>query len=73
MKLFAHLGPDGRVEGMVAAPEGNVGAGLTAGPAMTVCEIQDHGFKDMDLDQLNHLLETATVTFTPAQGRLQRK
>lgn len=72
MKLHAHVAPDGTLAGLVAAPEGKVGAGLVAGPAFEVCEIRDHPLKGdaIEFAQLEALLETQAVKVTPAQGEL---
>ena len=74
MKLYAHVGVDGNIEGLVAVPEGTVSAGLMSSPEYQVCEIQNHDIKGktVDLDKLEKLLATSTVEVTPAQGKLIR-
>lgn len=75
MKLYAHVGLNGSIEGLVVAPEGKISAGLMPGPGLQVCEIQNHGIKgdSLELDKLEKLLETNTVAVTPAQGKLVRR
>jgi hypothetical protein len=74
MKLYAHVATDGRLEALVAAPDGKVSAGLLADPALQVCEIPDHHLKGdvVDLEQLEELLKTHSVRVTPAKGALIR-
>lgn len=74
MKLYAHVALDGRLEGLVAAPEGTVSAGLIADPAFQVCEIPDHTLKGeaIELQQLEEILKTHAVKVTPATGELIR-
>jgi hypothetical protein len=74
MKLHAHVGLDGRLEALVASPEGKVSAGLIADPALQVCEIHNHGLKGdtIELEQLEEMLKTHAVKVTPAQGELIR-
>ena len=75
MKLYAHVGLDGSIEGLVAVPEGKVSAGLMQSPELQVCEIQNHSIKGetVELDKLEKLLETNTVEVTPAKGKLVRR
>lgn len=75
MKLYAHIGLDGNIVGLVAAPEGEPSPMLTPSPGAQVCEIQGHGIKGdtVELDQLAKLLETHTVELTPTQGKLVRR
>jgi len=75
MKLYAHVGLDGGIEGLVAAPEGKISAGLMPSPELQVCEIQNHGIKGdaVELDKLEKLLETNTVEVTRAKGKLVRR
>ena len=72
MKLYAHVGPDGSIEGLVAGPEGEHFAGIVPSPGTQVCEIQNHGLKgdSAELDQLAKLLDTHAVAVTPAYGKL---
>jgi hypothetical protein len=72
MKLHAHVGLHGRIEGLIAAPDGELGAGLIADPTLQVCEIRNHGLKGdlIELDALEKLLESHRVKVTPAQGQL---
>ena len=74
MKLYAHVALDGRLEGLIAAPEGKVSAGLIADPAFQVCEIPEHGLKSdvIELGQLEEILRTYAVKVTPATGELIR-
>lgn len=75
MKLYAHIGLDGSIEGLVAVPEGQVSAGLMPSPGIQVCEIQNHDIKGdtVELDKLEKLLEKNTLEVTPAQGKLVRR
>lgn len=75
MKLYAHVRLDGSIEGLIAAPEGKVTAGLMLSPELQVCEIRNHDIKGdtVELDKLEKLLETNTVEVTPAQGKLVRR
>jgi hypothetical protein len=75
MKLYAHVGVDGNIEGLVAVPEGKVSAELMSSPELQVCEVQNHDIKGktVDLDKLEKLLATSTVEVTPAQGKLIRR
>lgn len=75
MRLHAHVGLDGNVVGMVAAPEGEPSPMLTPSPGVQVREIQGYAVKGdtVDLDQLVKLLETHTVELTPSQGKLVRR
>jgi hypothetical protein len=75
MKLYAHVGLDGSIVGLVAAPEGERSAGLMPSPGLQVCEIQNHGIKGdtVELYQLEKLLKTNKVVVTPAQGKLVRR
>jgi len=75
MKLYAHVGLNGSIEGLVVAPEGEVSAGLMLSPELQVCEIQNHDIKDetVELDKLEKLLATNTVEITPAKGKLIRR
>ena len=41
MKLHAHVGLDGNIVGLVAAPEGEPSPMLTPSPGVEVCEIRD--------------------------------
>lgn len=71
MKLFAHVMPDGSIQGVVVAPEGDRSAGVVPDPGVEVCEIQNHGItKEPTADQLAQLLATKSVAITPAQGKL---
>lgn len=71
MKVFAHVSPDGRIQGLVVAPEGEVSAGVIAEPGFEVCEIQNHGIKkEATAEQLAQILETNSVDLTPARGKL---
>jgi hypothetical protein len=75
MKLYAHVSLDGSIEGLIAAPEGKVSAGLMSSPGLQFCEIQDHEVKGdtVELDKLEKLLATNTVEITPGQGKLVRR
>jgi hypothetical protein len=75
MKLYAHVRPDGSIEGLIAAPEGKVNAGLMIRPNLQICEIRNHDIKGdtVELEKLEKLLETNTVDVTPAQGQLVRR
>ena len=71
MKLFAHITSEGRIQGLVVAPEGDRSAGVIADPSVQVSEIQNHGLtKEVTPGQLAQILETKTVALTPAQGKL---
>ena len=75
MKLYAHVGRDGNIEGLIAGPEGEPIPMLTPSPGVQVREIQEHGITGhtVELDQLEKLLETSTVAMTPAYGKLVRR
>ena len=75
MKVFAHVRPDGSIQGLVAIPEGERSAMLTPMPGVQVCEIVDDNIQGetVDFKQLHKLLETHTVVITPAQGRFVRR
>lgn len=74
MKLHAHVAPDGRLEALIAGPEGKVGAGLVADPGVRVCEIPDHAFKeDATLEQLEAILGTHAARVTAATAELFRR
>ena len=45
MRLHAHVAADGRLEALVAAPEGRLDAGLVADPGVQVCELRGHGLE----------------------------
>ena len=75
MKLYAHVESDGNIQGLVAIPEGQVSAMLMPTQGVVVCEIKDHGIKgkEVDLNQLEHLLRENKVDVTPAKGKLMRR
>ncbi|HVG07944.1 MAG TPA: hypothetical protein VNM67_09575 [Thermoanaerobaculia bacterium] len=75
MKLIAHINADGQIQGLVATPEGKRSSVLVPPAGVNVCEIEDHGLKGdtVDLDELAKLVETHTVHFTPARGKLVRR
>lgn len=75
MKLHAHVGLDGNLVGLVAAPEGAPPLMLTPSPGAKVSEIQgcDIEGDTVELDQLVTLLETNTVVLTPTHGTLVRR
>jgi hypothetical protein len=75
MKIHAHVGPNGNIVALVAAPEGQSSPMLTPSPGIRVCEIENHGIKGdtVDLDQLEKLLKANTVVVTPAHGKLVRR
>ena len=71
MKVFAHVSPDGRIQGLVVGPEGEVDAGVIAEPGLEVVEIQNHGIKkEATAEQLAQILEKNSVDLTPARGKL---
>lgn len=74
MKIYAHVGPGGGIEGLVSVPQGRLSAGLIQDPAFQICEIIDHNLKaeDADLETLQKMLETHRVEVTPATGKLVR-
>ncbi len=74
MKIYAHLGSDGSIEGLVSVPDGKVSAGLIQSDGLQVCEIRNHGIKDdnEELDKLEKLLDAHRVEVTPAIGKLVR-
>ena len=75
MKIHAHVGLDGSIVGLIAAPEGESSPMLTPSPGLRVCEIENHSIKGdtVKLDQLEKLLKTNTVVVTPAHGKLVRR
>ena len=75
MKLHAHVGPDGSIVGLVAAPEGEPAPMLTPSPGVQVCEIQGYRTKSeaVDLDQLVKLIAKNTVALTATHGKLVRR
>ena len=71
MKLFAHVAPDGRIRGLVAMPTGERTARLVTAEPSQVCELTDHGITSVeDLQKLQEMYETHTVTLIPAPGKL---
>lgn len=74
MKLMAHVTPDGRLDAIVAAPDGKLEAGLVAEPGVQVCELHEHGLQGeaVALERLASLLDTHAVRLTPARGTLVR-
>jgi hypothetical protein len=75
MKLQAHVGPNGKIVGLVASPEGKPSLMLTPSPGVQICEIEGHSIKGetVEVDQLVKLLETHTVAVTPIQGKFVRR
>jgi hypothetical protein len=75
MKLFAYINPDGSIEALVTAPDGEHFSALAPDPGVQVCEIQNHGLKgeSVELDELRSFLESYTVAMTPASGKLVRR
>ena len=75
MRLHAHVGLDGNLVGLIAAPEGAPSLMLTPSPGAQVSEIQgcDIEGDTVELDQLVTLLETNTVVLTPTHGTLVRR
>ena len=74
MKVIAHVGTDGRIQGLITVPEGLRHLEMVAPPGLQVCELVDHGLDDKaNLDALIKLVERYTVTITRAQGKLIRK
>jgi hypothetical protein len=75
MKLFAHVGMDGQIRGLVAIQEGVTNAMLSPQPGTQVCEIEDHGLKDeaINPEMLGKLIEQNTVDFTSPRGKLVRR
>ena len=75
MKLYAHVGLNGTIHGLISVPEGQITAMLVPAPGVEVCEIQDHGIKGeaVELEKLEMLLKENTVSVTPAKGKLVRR
>lgn len=74
MKLYAHVGLNGAIQGLITVPEG-LTAMLIPMQGGEVCEIQDHGIKGeaVDLKKLEKLFKENTVSVTPAKGKLVRR
>jgi len=72
MKVFAHVAPDGRIQALVAIPNGERTARLVTAEPSQVCELTEHGITSVghDLKALQQVYETQTVELTPARGRL---
>lgn len=75
MRLYAHVGLNGDIQGLVAVPEGEHIAMLIPEPGIQVYEIQDHGIKGNTVEdgQLEKLLKSHTVDITPAKAKLVRR
>lgn len=75
MKLYAHVGPNGDIQGLVTAPDGEDIVMLTPEPGVRVYEIQDHGIKGdtPDIEQLEKLIKSHKVDATPARAKLVRR
>lgn len=74
MKLFAHVGVDGQIHGLVAIQDGETNAMLTPGPGIQVCEIEDHGLADeTGPETLSRFIEEHTVDLASARGRFVRR
>ena len=71
MRLFAHVRPDGSIEGLISIPSEDLIAMLVPSPGIQVCEIIDHGLQGdaIDPDQLRKLHKENTVAIAPAQGK----
>ena len=71
MKLYAHVTTDGSIQGVVLAPEGEVSSGVMTEPGVQVLEVQNHGMSsEATPEQLEKILATKSVAFTPTQGKL---
>ena len=71
MKLYAQVTPDGSIQSMILAPEGDVSCGVDSEPGFQVLEVQNHGLtNEATPEQLAKILTTKAVSFTPTQGKL---
>lgn len=71
MKLYAHITPDGSIQSLLVAPEGDRSVGMVPEPGVHVYEIQNHGItKEPTAEQLAQILATKSVAITPVQGKL---
>ena len=75
MRIFAHVWPDGSIDGFVAAPEGEAMAMAIPPAGCELCEIIEHDFTgdEIDVERLAHLRADYTVDISPATGRLVRR
>lgn len=74
MKLYAHVGLSGNIQGLIAVPDGEMKAMLLPTQAVEVYEIPDHGMdtKSFDLNKFEDLLNSNIVQAEPAKGKLVR-
>ena len=74
MKLMAHVGADGRIQGLVLTQDGGTVEMLVPKPEVQVCEIEDHGIEDDALESgaLEKFIREHTVEVTGARGKLTK-
>jgi hypothetical protein len=73
MKLIAHVGEDGRIQGLIAMQDtGTVGM-LIPKAGVQVCEVEDHGLKDDGLESLEKFMREHTVEVTASRGKLTKR
>jgi hypothetical protein len=75
MKLMAHVGEDGRIQGLVVMQDtGTVGM-LVPQAGIQVCEIEDHGLKDDALESgaLEKFMREHSVEVSAARGKVTKR
>ena len=75
MKLYAHVGLDGEIQGLITVPDEKLTAMLVPSPGAQVYEIQNHGLKsETPIEDVEKLLKSHTVDVTsPKTSLVPRK